>query len=89
MSTSSLICLFLTGLLMFSVDSKAAEQRKASASDVTEGIVTLADSKIQYFSRGKGETIVLLPGGTLRVGYLDGLADSLASEGFRVVGINF
>ena len=89
MSTSRLICLFLAGLLMLSVDSNAAEQRKAPASDFTEGIVTLADSKIQYFSRGRGETIVLLPGGTLRVGYLDGLADSLASEGYRVVGINF
>jgi pimeloyl-ACP methyl ester carboxylesterase len=32
---------------------------------------------------------VLLPGGTLTVGYLDGLADSLAKAGFRVVGINF
>jgi len=89
MSISRLICLFLTGLLMLSVDSEAAEQRKSPVSDVKEGIVTLADSKIQYFSRGEGETIVLLPGGTLRVGYLDGLADSLASEGYRVVGINF
>ena len=89
MSTSRFICLFLAGLLMFSVDSNATEPREAPASNVTEGIVTLADSKIQYFSRGKGETIVLLPGGTLRVGYLDGLADSLASEGYRVVGINF
>ena len=89
MSTSRLICLFLAGLLMFSVDSKAAGQRKVPASDVKEGIVTLANSKIQYFSQGKGETIVLLPGGTLRVGYLDGLAESLANEGYRVVGINF
>ena len=47
--------------------SNPDEQRKTPASDVKEGIVTLADSKIQYFSRGKGETIVLLPGGTLRV----------------------
>jgi pimeloyl-ACP methyl ester carboxylesterase len=32
---------------------------------------------------------VLLPGGTLTVGYLDGLADALAKAGYRVVGINF
>jgi hypothetical protein len=44
------------------------------AQTVETGIVKLADSNIQYFSRGKGETIVLLPGGTLTVGYLDGLA---------------
>ena len=53
------------------------------------GIVKLANSNIQYFSRGEGETIVLLPGGTLTVGYLDGLAEALAKAGYRVVGINF
>ena len=31
----------------------------------------------------------MLPGGTLTVGYLDGLADALAKAGYRVVGINF
>jgi pimeloyl-ACP methyl ester carboxylesterase len=55
----------------------------------TEGIVKLTDASIEYFSRGKGEAIVLLPGGTLTVGYLDGLADALAKAGYRVVGINF
>jgi pimeloyl-ACP methyl ester carboxylesterase len=60
---------------------------KAQIVDI--GIVKLADSNIEYFSRGKGETIVLLPGGTLTVGYLDGLANALAKAGHRVVGINF
>jgi pimeloyl-ACP methyl ester carboxylesterase len=59
------------------------------AQSVETGIVKLADSNIEYFSRGKGETIVLLPGGTLTVGYLNGLADALAKAGYRVVGINF
>jgi len=59
------------------------------AQTVETGIVKLADSNIEYFSRGKGETIVLLPGGTLTVGYLDGLADALAKAGYRVLGINF
>lgn len=71
------------------VAGEVAAQTQTPASGVEEGIVTLADSKIQYFSRGKGETIVLLPGGTLTVGYLDGLADALARAGYRVVGINF
>jgi pimeloyl-ACP methyl ester carboxylesterase len=31
----------------------------------------------------------LLPGGTLTVDYLDGLAAALAKGGYRVVGINF
>jgi len=61
----------------------------APAQTVETGIVKLADSNIQYFSRGEGETIVLLPGGTLTVGYLDGLAEALAKAGYRVVGINF
>jgi pimeloyl-ACP methyl ester carboxylesterase len=59
------------------------------AQTVDTGIVKLADSNIEYFSRGKGEGIVLLPGGTLTVGYLDGLANALAKAGYRVVGINF
>ena len=44
---------------------------------------------IEYVSRGEGEAIVLLPGATLTVGYLDGLAEALAKAGYRVVGINF
>jgi pimeloyl-ACP methyl ester carboxylesterase len=59
------------------------------AQAVETGIVKLADSNIEYFSRGKGEAIVLLPGGTLTVDYLNGLADTLAKAGYRVVGINF
>lgn len=56
---------------------------------VETGIVKLTDSNIEYFTRGKGEPVVLLPGGTLTVGYLDGLADALAKGRYRVVGINF
>ena len=59
------------------------------AQSVETGLVKLADSNIQYFSRGDGETIVLLPGGTLTVDYLDDLAKALAKAGYRVVGINF
>lgn len=56
---------------------------------VETGIVKLADSNIEYFSRGAGEPVVLLPGGTLTVGYLDSLADALTKAGYRVVGVNF
>ncbi|WFU90441.1 alpha/beta hydrolase (plasmid) [Rhizobium sp. CC1099] len=61
----------------------------ALAQTVETGLVELTDSKIEYFSRGEGEPIVLLPGGTLTVGYLDGLAAALAKAGHRVVSINF
>ncbi|UVC14456.1 alpha/beta fold hydrolase [Mesorhizobium onobrychidis] len=59
------------------------------AQTVETGIVKLADSSIEYVSRGEGEAIVLLPGATLTIGYLDGLAEALAKTGYRVVGINF
>jgi pimeloyl-ACP methyl ester carboxylesterase len=59
------------------------------AQSVDTGVVKLPDSEIEYVSRGDGEPIVLLPGGTLTVDYLDGLADELADAGHRVVGINF
>jgi hypothetical protein len=36
----------------------------AQEKSIETGIVKLADSNIEYFSRGKGEPIVLLPGGT-------------------------
>ena len=62
---------------------------QAAPSHGKEGIVNLADSNIAYFSRGEGEAIVLLPGGTLTVGYLDGLAEALSKAGYHVVGINF
>jgi pimeloyl-ACP methyl ester carboxylesterase len=47
------------------------------------------DSDIEYFSQGQGETIVLLPFGSLTVGYMKGLSQDLADAGHRVVRINF
>ncbi|MFO1514286.1 MAG: alpha/beta fold hydrolase, partial [Verrucomicrobiota bacterium] len=67
----------------------ATTHAQTAPSPGTQGMVKLADSNIEYFSRGAGETIVLLPGGTLTVGYLDGLAEALAKAGYRVVAINF
>jgi pimeloyl-ACP methyl ester carboxylesterase len=63
--------------------------RATGDSGVQEGIVKLADSNIEYFSQGNGEPIVLLPFGSLTIGYLDGVAQDLAHAGYRVVRINF
>jgi pimeloyl-ACP methyl ester carboxylesterase len=60
----------------------------AQGQTVETGIVKLADSNIEYFSRGEGQSIVLLPGGTLTVGYLDGLADALAKGASKGVTLN-
>lgn len=68
--------------------SASGHDASSSSIAVDEGIVTLGDAKIQYFSRGTGQTIILIPGSTLNVGYLDGLAQSLARSGHRVVSIN-
>lgn len=76
-----IVCAAGLAILAMSISSRAQAPEA--------GVVKLADSSIEYFTRGKGESIVLLPGGTLTVGYLDGLADSLAKSGYRVVGINF
>jgi len=83
MKQLALVALFTAGLVL------QASATISRAQSVETGLVKLADSNIQYFSRGDGETIVLLPGGTLTVGYLDDLAKALAKAGYRVVGINF
>jgi alpha/beta hydrolase fold len=85
----TLIAIFAGVVSLTLLSGKTAAQTTATASSVKEGIIKLADSNIEYFSRGEGETIVLLPGGTLTVDYLDGLAEALAKGGYRVVGINF
>jgi hypothetical protein len=46
------------------------------AGSVKEGVVKLADSNIEYFSQGEGAPIVLLPFGSLTVGYLERLSQS-------------
>lgn len=81
--------LSLLSIALFSALAISAAPAQPLAGQGEEGIAKLAHSNIEYFSRGKGETIVLLPGGTLTVGYLDGLAEALAKAGYRVVGINF
>src|SRR6476659_1101820 len=85
------IKIFVPGMIAAAATSLAlsAFVTTTRAQTVETGIVKLADSNIQYFSRGEGETIVLLPGGTLTVDYLDGLAEALAKGGYRVIGINF
>ena len=50
--------------------------------------VELADARIEYFSQGEGEVVVLLPGGSLSVNYLQNLAQSLDDAGYRAVRIN-
>lgn len=87
MKTTGSFHLLATALLIALVISTTHAQ--TAPSEGTQGMVQLSDSNIEYFTRGEGEAIVLLPGGTLTVGYLDGLAEALAKAGYRVVAINF
>jgi pimeloyl-ACP methyl ester carboxylesterase len=68
-------------------DDKAAAQGQAGADDGSR-IVDLTDAKIEIFSQGKGDVVVLLPGGSLSVNYLANLARSLDTSGYRAVRIN-
>ena len=59
------------------------------AQTVETGTVKLADSNIEYVSQGQGEAVVLLPGGSLTVEYMEGLAKALPDAGYRAVRVNF
>ncbi len=74
-------------VVLTTTPAKSAPEQAAAS--VQTGIVKLGDADIQYFSQGAGEAVVLLPGGSLDVGYMEGLADAVAKAGYRVVRINF
>jgi pimeloyl-ACP methyl ester carboxylesterase len=80
---------FLVLGLLLSAMSTHANANAASRASVQEGVVDLADSKIEYFSQGTGEPIVLLPFGGLTVGYMQQFSTELSNAGYRVVRINF
>jgi pimeloyl-ACP methyl ester carboxylesterase len=50
--------------------------------------VKVGDAALECFSDGQGVPVVLLPGGSLAVGYLADLADALVAAGLRAVRIN-
>jgi pimeloyl-ACP methyl ester carboxylesterase len=52
------------------------------------GMVELPDAKIEYFDQGEGEPVVMLPGGSLNVTYMQPLADALSAAGYRAVRVN-
>ena len=51
-------------------------------------VIELADASIEYFDQGQGKAVVMLPGGSLNVTYMQNLANALADAGYRVVRIN-
>ena len=55
-------------LIALTVLIGALAQARAQAQAVETGIVKLGDANIEYFSQGRGEAFVLLPGGSFDVG---------------------
>jgi pimeloyl-ACP methyl ester carboxylesterase len=51
-------------------------------------MVAVGTSELECFSHGAGAAIILLPGGSLAVGYLADLAEVLSSSGFRAIRVN-
>lgn len=70
-------------------DRTSSAPASRTAVVVHEGIVDLTNSKIEYFSQGQGEPIVLLPFGELTVGYMSDLSRDLAVAGYQVIRMNF
>jgi pimeloyl-ACP methyl ester carboxylesterase len=53
---------------------------------MNNALVQLPDAVIEYFS--EGNAVVMLPGGSLNVTYMQPLAETLARAGYRAVRIN-
>jgi pimeloyl-ACP methyl ester carboxylesterase len=51
-------------------------------------MVKVGSAEIECFSHGAGAAIVMLPGGSLAVGYLADLAEALAAARFRAIRVN-
>lgn len=93
--SNSRFTVFVASLLALcgSVQGKPVTSPAGEASDqavtMQSGIVRVGDAEIEYISEGSGQSIVLLPGGGLEVGYLQALSDALTKVGYRVVRVNF
>ena len=83
MKTTRLIT--LAGLMVISLTATAMAMAKSPSKSQ---MVKLANAQIEYFSQGQGDVVVLLPGGSLNVHYMEGLAKALAHAGYRAVRIN-
>jgi pimeloyl-ACP methyl ester carboxylesterase len=82
---------FFSAVLTVAVAASLTASTGATAASpgVETGLIKVGDANIEYFSQGQGQAVVLLPGGSLTVGYMDGLAKALADAGYRAVQINF
>jgi pimeloyl-ACP methyl ester carboxylesterase len=69
-------------------DRQAGQMVVDRGDEVERVLITVGAAKLECFSHGDGPAVVLLPGGSLSVGYLTDLADTLAASGLRAVRVN-
>jgi pimeloyl-ACP methyl ester carboxylesterase len=80
-------CSFISGVMMLAFATGTAAF--AAPPPVETGVLKVGDANIEYFSQGKGPAVVLLPGGSLNVDYMEAVSGTIADAGYRAVRINF
>ncbi len=85
-----LIIIFLGVFAISCSKTKKVNKTKKSISlnTIKTDSVVSGNTKIFFHQKGKGETIVLLPGGSLDSYYLIPLTDSLVQKGYQVIRID-
>ena len=54
----------------------------------SQGKVQVGEAMIEFLADGSGDTVVLIPGGSMDASYFDDFAPILANAGFRSVAVN-
>jgi len=75
------------GILIVLLGAVNASGQTAS-SPIESATQPCGAAAIEYFSQGRGEPVVLLPGSGFGVAYLEPLAEALAGGGYRTLRIN-
>src|SRR5262249_34284610 len=81
----SLRTFLLVIVLVLGAHNASGQTTSPSAGSITQAC---GAATIEFFSQGRGEPVVLLPGAGLGVAYLEPLAEALPRGGYRAVRIN-
>ncbi|MFV0607088.1 MAG: alpha/beta fold hydrolase [Niabella sp.] len=92
---TSILILFFAILSACKTPSKENENNSTKISPLSDTLqvqhtTQLEDATIEYFTMGNpsGKVVALLPGGSLNVNYMQGLAKVLAKKGYYVIAVN-
>jgi pimeloyl-ACP methyl ester carboxylesterase len=87
-SEEAIMFLRILGLLIVVLGAHNDASAQTTSSPAPSTTQPCGASTIEFFSRGRGEPVVLLPGAGLGVAYLEPLAEALALGGYQAVRIN-